>query len=245
MKNHDKHQDVKRDRKKESGYGGSKEHSKSENHKHFDADEDTTPRISFQIDFSLAEGQIKGKITHRLTHKQMEFDGLDQAAISQFMKKYLSGLDKGVARTTETVHLPSGRDQDATKQTQAPTSTEIRTKTFHVIPAGSSQPSAILQPGQPFQLQWCFDPPASLSVRGQQMSYKISVCRKQLDSGQRELVGITEGEAASIEALTASIHSGPLPSGTYRLEADARFSLRDKKPDWTGDCRSSCVIHVA
>ena len=56
-------------------------------------------RISFFVDFSLEEGQIKGKMTHRLTNKQVDFAGLDQAAITQFMKKYLSRLEKGVAET--------------------------------------------------------------------------------------------------------------------------------------------------
>lgn len=237
--------EAKRERKKEPGNGGFKEDLKSESQGHFDADEDTTARISFQIDFTLAEGQIEGKITHRLTHKQMDFIGLDQNAISQFMKKYLSRLDKGVARTAESGQLPARDDQDAGAEKAEPPSSEIRTKGFYVIPAGSTHPTEILQPGQPFQLQWCFDPPAGLAARGQHMSYKVSICRKKLAGGHRELLGEIEGNVACSEALTASIHSEPLPSGTYRLEADATFSLKGKKPDWTGACRNSCLIHVA
>jgi hypothetical protein len=249
MKNHEKRHkelsgtEVKRDRKKESSDGGFKEDQKAESHHRFDADEDTTARISFLIDFSLAEGQIEGRITHRLTNTQMKFVGLDQTTISQFMKKYLSRLDKSVVRTTEREQLPSTDYQNAEKE--EPASNEIRTKSFLVIPAGAGQPTDILQQGQPFQVQWCFDPPASLSVRGQHMNYKVSICRKKLASGHREVVGEIKGDVACSEALTASIHSEPLPSGTYRLEADATFSLKGRKPDWRSACRNSCLVHVA
>jgi hypothetical protein len=70
------------------------------------------------------------------------------------------------------------------------------------------------------------------------MNYKVSICQKKLASGHREMVGEIEGDVACSEALTASIHSEPLPSGTYRLEADAIFSLKGKKPD-EGACRDS------
>ncbi|MBI5580257.1 MAG: hypothetical protein HY895_13985 [Deltaproteobacteria bacterium] len=251
MKNHEKRHkelsgtEVKRDRKKESGEEGFKEDLKPESHAPFDADEDTTARISFLIDFSLAEGQIEGRIIHRLTNKHMKFVGLDQTAISQFMKKYLSRLDKSVVRATEREQVPSTDYQDAEKEEAAAASNEIRTKSFLVIPAGAAQPTEILQQGQPFQVQWCFDPPASLSVRGQHMNYKVSICRKKLASGHREVVGEIEGDVACSEALTASIHSEPLPSGTYRLEADATFSLKGRKPDWSGVCRDSRLVHVA
>ena len=251
MKNHEKRHkelsgtEVKRDRKKESGNGGFKEDLKPEGHHHFDADEDTTARISFLIDFSLAEGQIEGRITHRLTNKHMKFVGLDQTTISQFMKKYLSRLDKSVVRTTGREQLPSTDYQNADKEKEVPASNEIRTKSFLVIPAGAGQPTEILQQGQPFQVQWCFDPPASLAVRGQHMNYKVSICRKKLASGHREVVGEIEGDVACSETLTASIHSEPLPSGTYRLEADATFSLKGRKPDWRSACRNSCLVHVA
>jgi len=251
MKNHEKrHKEIsgtemKRDRKKESGNGGFKEGLITESHYQVDADEGSTARISFLIDFSLAEGQIEGKITHRLTNKYMEFVGLDQTTITQFMKKYLSRLDKGVVKTAECEQRPSTYYQQTENEEEKPPSNEIRTKSFLVIPAGSGQPTEILQQGQPFQLQWSFDPPASLAVRGQHMNYKVSICRKKLASGHRELMGEIEGDIACSEALTASIHSEPLPSGTYRLEADATFSLKGKKPDWSSASRNSCLIHVA
>ena len=61
------------------------------------AGEETMARISFLVDFSLEEGRIKGKITHRLTNKQEEFDGLDQTAITGFLKKP-ARLEKAVRK---------------------------------------------------------------------------------------------------------------------------------------------------
>lgn len=250
MKNHEKrHKEIsgiegKRDRKKEPGNGGLKEDAERGSHHHFDADEDTTARISFLIDFSLTGGQIEGKIIHRLTNKQLEFIGLDQNTIIQFMKKYLSRLDKGVVNTADIEKPPLRYDQDEQKKGKDFPQNEIRTKSFRVIPAGAREESSILQHGQPFQLQWSFDPPQSLAVEGWPINYKVSICRKQLSSGHRELLGEMEGNIDCSEDLTATIHSEPLPAGTYRLEADAKFKLNSKKTDWSSSCRNSCLIHV-
>ncbi len=251
MKSHEKrHKETSgieedRDRKREPGNGGFTDSFNSEDHHQLAADEDTTARISFLIDFSLAEGQIQGKITHRLTHKQTEFAGLDQTAITQFIKKYLSRLEKGVVKTSEREPLPSIVVQDLEREEKDFPSKDIRTRSFSVIPAGAARPTEILQQGQPFQLQWCFEPPTSFVARGEHLKYKVRICRKKLASGNREVLGEIEGDIDCTEVLTACIHSEPLPPGTYRLEADAKFSLKSKKADWSSACRNSSLIHVA
>jgi hypothetical protein len=251
MKSHEKrHKELSgiegtRDRKREPANGGLTESLNAESHHQLAADEDPTARISFLIDFSLAEGQIQGKITHRLTHKQMEFGGLDQMAITQFMKKYLSRLEKGVVKTSERESLPVVDVQDVAREEKETPSKDIRTQSFNVIPAGATRPTEILQQGQPFQVQWCFETPESFVVRGEHLKYKVSICRKKLASGNRELLGEIEGDIDCTEALTACIHSEPLPPGTYRLEADATFSLKSRKTDWSSACRNSRLIHVA
>jgi hypothetical protein len=207
--------------------------------------DDSTARITFAIEFSLSEGKIEGKITHRLTGKSMEFAGLDQTTITQFMKKYLSGLDRGPARAMDSAHLASPCERQSRTEKPGSTPDRSRTRSFHVIPAGAARPTDILQQGQPFQLQWSIEPPDGLVDRGQPLSYAVRVCRKKLAGGRRELLGEIKGEIVCCEALTANIHSEPLPSGTYRLEADARFSLKNQKTGWVSAARDSCLIHVA
>jgi hypothetical protein len=251
MKSHEKrHKDTSgieepRERKREPTNGDPAESVNAESHSHLAAAEDTSARISFLIDFSLAEGQIQGKITHRLTNKHTEFTGLDQTAITQFMKKYLSRLEKGVVKMSGREALPAIDVQDTEKEEREIPSNDIRTRSFSVIPAGTARPTEFLQQGQPFQLQWCFEPPESFVVRGEHLKYKVSICRKKLASGNRELLGEIEGDIDCTEALTACIHSEPLPAGTYRIEADAQFSLRSKKADWSSTCHNSNLIHVA
>jgi hypothetical protein len=248
MKNHDKrHKEMsgmeeKRDRRKGNG---DNIHAASPHHSV--AGEETMARISFLVDFSLEEGQIKGKITHRLTNKQVDFDGLDQAAITQFMKKYLSRLEKGAAETAdrgpiEPIHVElAGKRKEGEKEIS---SDEIRTRSFSVIPAGSSQPTEMILQGQPLQLQWCFEPSADFAFRGERMNYKVSICRKKLAGGHRELLGEIGGEINFTDPVTACIHSEPLPPGTYRIEADAEFSLKSKKAAWRRTCHNSSLIQV-
>jgi hypothetical protein len=248
MKNHEKrHKEMsgmeeKRDRRKGNG---DNIHAASPHHSV--AGEETMARISFLVDFSLEEGQIKGKITHRLTNKQEEFDGLDQTAITQFMKKYLSRLEKGVAETAdrgpiEPIHVEAaGKRKEGGKEISPD---EIRTRSFSVIPAGATQPTDIVLQGQPLQLQWCFEPSPEFPFRGERMNYKVSICRKKLAGGHRELLGEIGGEINFAEPMTACIHSEPLPAGTYRIEADAEFSLKSKKPAWRHTCHNSSLIQV-
>ena len=44
--------------------------------------------------------------------------------------------------------------------------------------------------------------------------------------------------------MTACIHSEPLPPGTYRIEADAEFSMKSKKAAWRQTCHNSSLIQV-
>lgn len=250
MKNHEKRHTgttesaSKRGSKIEPTADAASEGSLSNRPNPTDPVEDSTARITFVTEFSLSDGKIEGKITHRLTGKFMEFVGLDQTAITQFMKKYLSGLDRGLGRAMESEPLPLPRERQRGTEKAGSTPDRLRTKSFHVIPAGTGRPADILQQGQPFQLQWSFEPPDSLVDQGQQLSYAVSICKKKLAGGRRELLGEIKGDIACCEALTANIHSEPLPSGTYRLEADARFSLKNKKTGWVSAARDSRLIHV-
>ena len=250
MKNHEKRQTgttesaSKRGVKNEPTADASSETSLPNRPNPIDSAEDSTARITFVTEFSLSEGRIEGRITHRLTGKSMEFAGLDQTTITQFMKKYLSGLDRGPGRVADSERLASPRERQSGTEKPGSTADRLRTRSFQVIPTGAARPTDILQQGQPFQLQWSFEPPDGLVDRGQQLSYAVSICRKKLAGGRRELLGEIKGEIVCCEALTANIHSEPLPSGTYRLEADARFSLKNKKTGWVNAARDSCLIHV-
>ena len=205
-----------------------------------------TEGISFLIDFSLTEGQIEGTITHCRTDKQMEFAGLDQTAISQFMKRYLSRLEKSVAKMPIEEAAQQIHEVADVQKEEARTDPhgEMRTRSFGVIPAGAGQPSEILQQGQPFQLQWSFEPPAMSDMEGEQLHYRIVICGKNLEGGERLKVGEIKGQIDFGSPLTAHIPSEPLPPGAYRLEADSMFSLKSKIAEWHSACRERRLIQV-
>jgi hypothetical protein len=237
----------KRDRKSKLFNGEPKGISSAENHHHPDTQEDTTARISFLVDFSLAEGEVRGKIIHRLTDKQAEFVGLDQATITQFMKKYLSRLEKNVIKmpqeeTSHQIHeLAEGKEEEV-KEIPA---SEMRTRSFGIIPAGTGLPTGILQQGQPFRLEWVFEPPSILTTQGEKLDYKVVVCRKRLAGGGRELFGEIKGQIDFTQTLTARFPSEPLPTGTYRLEGEAAFwSSKSKTPGHRSTCSDSCLVQV-
>lgn len=231
--------------------GEPKEVSIAENHHHPANDKDTTARISFLIDFSLAEGEIRGKITHRLTDKQVKFAGIDQATITQFMNKYISRLEKNVIKMpAEEVSPPIHELAEEKKEEARETPfSEMQTRSFDVIPLGTAHPQRVLQQGQPFQFQWSFEPPSFLGLEGEKLNYRVIICRKKLAGGPRELVGKTEGQVDFSETLTsgiqASLQSQPLPRGTYRLKGVTHFwSSKSKKPGWRSSCSDSCLIQV-
>jgi hypothetical protein len=210
------------------------------------ADEDLYKGISFEIVFVLKDKQIEGTITHTLTGKKIPFSGLDQIAITQFMKGYLSRLEKSVEKMPveeqpQQIHEFAEVQKE---ETRAVPRGEMRTRGFGVIPSGATQPTEILQEGQPFQLQWSFDPPAMSDMEGEQLDYRVLIWGKNLDSGQRLTIGEKKGQAVFGSSLTAHMPSEPLPPGMYRLEAKSNFDVKSAKSEWHSSCRESRLIHV-
>jgi hypothetical protein len=202
--------------------------------------------IPFLVNFSLKGGQIKGTITHCLTKKQLEFSGLDQTAITQFMKGYLFRLEKSVEKMPDEeqpqqIHEFAGVQKEETKAVPCG---EMRTRSFGLIPSGATQPAEILEEGQPFQIQWSFDPPAMLGMEGEQLDYRVLIWGKNLDSGQRLTFGEKKGQTDFGSPLTAHMPSEPLPLGMYRLQAKSIFDVKSAKSDWHSSCRESRLIHV-
>jgi hypothetical protein len=202
--------------------------------------------IPFLVNFSLKEGEIEGTITHCRTNTQMKFVGLDQAAIGQFMKRYLSRLEKSIEKMPAEEPTPQFFESvevqgDEAKKTAAG---EMRTRSLDVVPSGAAQPTDILLKGQPFQLQWSFEPPSLSGMAGEKMHYRIVICGKNLKGGERIKVGEVSGKIDFGSALTAHIPSGPLPPGPYRLEADSDFSMKSKIAPWHSACRERRLIQV-
>jgi len=250
MKNHEKRQmpaaKDKRDSRSKASSDKPLDLPAAESHHRQAADDDLTEGISFLIDFSLTEGQIEGTITHCRTNKQMEFAGLDQTAISQFMKRYLSRLEKSVARMPIDESVQQIHEVADVQKEEARTDRHgmMRTRSFGVIPAGAGHSSEILRHGQPFQLQWSFEPPAMADMEGEQLQYRIVICGKNLEGGERLKVGEVKGKIDFGSSLTAHIPSEPLPPGAYRLEADSVFSLKSKIAEWQSACREKRLIQV-
>jgi hypothetical protein len=229
------------------GDGEPKSPAAAEDHHSPAVSEDATARISFSVDFYLVEGQMEGEIVHRLTGKPMKFIGLDQAAIIQFMHKYLSRLEKGIIRPPQEElpqAFPLEAEQAPEEITAAPLPLEMRTRSFDVFPAGATYPTEIVRQGQPFQINWCFDPPPNLAEQGEILKYRVSICRKQFGTNGREMIGEAKGETECDKVLTACIRSEPLPSGTYRLEANASFSLKSERPEWHSTCQNTYLLQV-
>lgn len=203
--------------------------------------------IPFLVNFSLKEGQIKGKITHCLTNKPLEFSGLDQNEIIKFMKGYLFRLEKSAEKMTfeeqpQPIHAPA--DVQLTEEARITPSGEMRTRSFGVIPAGSAQSMEILRQGQPFQLQWTFESPSMSGMEGDQLHYRIVISGKNLEGGERLKIGDTTGQIGFGSPLTAHIPSEPLPPGAYWLEADSDFSLKSNVAEWRSACRERRLIQV-
>jgi hypothetical protein len=211
------------------------------------SDEELKQGISFFVDFSLTDGQIEGTITHCRTEKQMKFSGLDQNAIIQFMKGYLFRLEKSIEKMP-VEEEPQPSESPAEVQPSAglrisPTG-EMRTRSFGVIPSDAARPTEVLQQGQPFQVHWSFDPPAMADLEGQQLDYRVVIWGKNLDDGQRLMIGDHKAKIGFGSPLTARIPSAPLPPGAYRLEAESIFGLKSAKSEWHSSCRERRLIQV-
>jgi len=253
MRNHEKrHKDLsikrdKKDLKDKTSDIEPKKLSAVESHHALEPDKETTARISFLIDYTLVEGDLRGKITHRLTDKHEEFSGLDQTTITQFMKRYLSRLEKSVEKMT--VEVPPQKIREFAKaqlkeEVKKSPRGEMRTLGLEVIPADASQPTKSLRQGQPFQLQWSFESPSITDMKGEQLEYRVVINGKNLRGGKHLKIGDFQGKTEFGKALTALIPSEPLPPGVYLLEADADFSLKSIKSDWHSECRERSLIQV-
>jgi hypothetical protein len=251
MKNHGKyHKEIsgmkeKRDSKSKTSNGDTALAS-DESHLRLAADEDLDKGISFLIAFSLKEGQIEGTITHRLTNKQTRFSGLDQTAMMQFMKRYLSRLEKSVANmpieeSSQQIHEVAEAHKEEARTVPH---CEMRTRSFGVLPEGFAQHAELLQQGQPFQLQWSFESPSMSDMEGEQLHYRIVISGKNLEGGERLKIADTTGQISFGSPLTASIPAAPLPPGAYRLEADSDFILKSKIAEWHSACRERRLIQV-
>jgi hypothetical protein len=208
--------------------------------------EDLKNGIAFHVNFLLKEGQIKGKITHRLTKKHVEFDGLDQNSITQFMKGYLSRLEKSVEKMPAEEPPPQFLETTEAQSDEAKITVtgEMQTRSFGLVPAGSTQPTELLRQGQPFQLQWSFEPPTISDMEGKQLCYRIVISGKNLEGGERLKIGNIKGQIGFGSVLTARIPSEPLPPGAYWLEADSDFSLKSKVAEWRSACHERRLIQV-
>jgi hypothetical protein len=211
--------------------------STAENHRSIDVDKDKTTGMSFLIDYKLVAGELKGTITHQQTNIKEEFSGHGEATIIQFMKRYLSKVEKNVRKVPVEEPPQLG-------EVRITSPGEMRIPSLEVIPAGSARPSDILQQGQTFHLRWTFEPPSPSGITGEQLHYRIAVCGKNLERGERIKIGEGGGEIDFSSALTALIASGPLPPGTYIVEADAGFSLKSMKSDRQSACRERRLIQV-
>ena len=240
-----------KDQKSKSFDGEPKEPSKVESQKHVDADEDTTGRMSFYIDFWLTEGELQGQIIHRPSGKPLKLSARDWTTkITEFLNKYLSSLEKSVAKrpveeSSQQVPELTEAHQKAVKETP---SMRMQTRSFGVFIKGTDHPIKILQKEQPFAYKWSFEPPASFGIEGEDLGYKVIICRKNLAGGEREIVVDEKGEVdkeTDFPDPLIVIPSKPLPAGTYRLEGEAKFiSSKSTMPESSIKCKESCLILV-
>jgi hypothetical protein len=238
----------KKDEKSKSFDGEHQEHPKVESKQHVDADEDTTGRMRFSIDFWLAEGEVQGQIIHRPSGKPLKLSARDWTTkITEFLNRYLSSLEKSVARRpVEESSQQTPELTEAHQEVKETPSRKMQTRSFGVFIKGTDHPIKILRKEQPFAYKWSFEPPVSFGIEGEDLDYKVIICRKNLAGGEREIVvdekGEVEKETDFPDPLIV-IPSKPLPSGTYRLEGEAKFiSSKSTMPE--SSIKESCLILV-
>jgi hypothetical protein len=231
--------------------GEHKEPPKVESQQHVDAKDDTTGRMSFYIDFWLAEGELQGQIIHRPSGKPMKLSARDWTTkITEFLNKYLSSLEKSIA--TRPVEEPPQETPELAeaheKEVKETPSRKMQTRSFGVFIKGTDHPIKILQKEQLFAYKWSFEPPASFGIEGEDLDYKVIICRKDLAGGKREIVVDEKGEIkkeTDFRDPLIVIPSKPLSAGTYRLEGEANFiSSKSKMPESSIRCKESCLILV-
>lgn len=257
MKEHERHhKDPGSTKGKKNGNsksfdGEHKEPPKVKSQQHVDADDGTIGRMSFDIDFWLAEGELQGEIIHRPSGKPLKLSARDWTTkIAEFMKKYLSSLEKSIATrpvkesSQETPELAEAHKKEV-KETP---SRKMQTRSFGVFIEGTDRAIKILQKEQPFEYKWFFEPPASFGIEGEDLDYKVIIFRKDLTNGKCEIVVDEKGEIqkeTDFRDPLIGIPSEPLSAGTYRLEGEANFiSSKSKMPESSIRCKESCLILV-
>ena len=236
-KRHKNMSGIRKNGKSKPSNSAPRDSSTAETHRPADVDKDKTSGMSFLIEYKLVAGELQGTITHKQINIQEEFSGFDQATIIQFMKRYLSKVEKSVRK------VPS-EEPPQPGEVKITSPGEMQKPGLEVIPAGCAQPSDILQQGQTFQLRWTFEPSKLSGITGKQMHCRIVVCGKNLERGERIHIGEGEEKIDVSGALTALIASEPLPPGTYIVEADAGFDLKSMKSDRQSACRARRLIKV-
>lgn len=257
MKEHERHhKDPGSTKGKKSGNsksfdGEHKESPKVKSQQHVDADEDTTGRLRFYIDFWLDEGEVKGQIIHGPSGKPLKLSARDWATkITGFLKKYLSSLEKSVAaRPVEESSQEAPELAEAhKKELKEASSRKVQTRSFGVFIEGTDHPIKILQKEESVEYKWSFETPASFGIEGVGLDYEVIICRKGLAGGKREIVVAEKGEIKKETDFSdplVVIPYEPLPAGTYRLEGEAKFiSSKSKMPESSIRCKESCLILV-
>jgi hypothetical protein len=244
------HSPTKKDPKKSETSKGKAEDSHKIEGLQPSANEGTTGHIQFLVDFRLAEMDWRGIITHRKTQTKEEFLGVDQMKITQFMKKYLSRVDTGSKEPPGEPLQPNSHlaEQQKKEAKEAPPY-EMRTRSFSVIPAGTTYATGVMTQDQPLQLKWSFESGSISDIEeNEQIHYKVIISRMKLPDGPLEMFSETtlNEKMPFRKTFDIIIPSEPLPPGTYRLEAQANFwSLKSKKPEWHSNlCKETCVIEV-
>jgi hypothetical protein len=235
---------ARKDGKSKTSNSEPKDLSTAENQPPVEVDEDATTGISFLIDYSLVAGELQGKIARRLTHKHEkyfgkpdEFSGHGETTIIQFMKRHLSKVEKSVRKV-------QGEEPPQPGEVKITSPGEMRKPGLDLVPEGSAQPSDILKQGQTFQLRWTFEPPKPSGITGEQLHYRIVVYGRNLESGKRIKIGEGEEQIDFGSTLTAIIQSGPLPPGTYIVQADAGLRLKSMRSDRQSLRHKSRLIQV-
>ena len=241
------HPGAKKDQKKsEPSKGNLEESQKVEGHPDLGDIKHKPGALEFLIEFIYAGDEWRGNIKHRMTNKQDQFLGLDLEKITQFMKPYLSRMEKSVIK--KPMEQPSQPVQalaeEQEKKGKEISLNEVRTTSYGVIAAGTTHTTGLLQQGQPFKIQWSFEPPSIPGMESEKMDYKIIVYRKELPGGAKCEVDRKEGQKGLREPLTASFECESLPPGTYRLQGHSLFSIKSKKPEWRSLCRETCLVDV-
>jgi len=257
MKEHESHQKEagstkgKKNGNSKSFDGEQKGPPKIESKQHVDTNNGTTGRMSFIIDFWLAEGELQGQIIHRPSRKSLKFSVHDWTTkIIEFLNKYLSSLEKSIATmSVEESSVESTESAESYREEVEETpSRKMQTRSFGVFIKGTDHPIKMLRKEQFFEYKWFFKPTAFFGIDDEVLNYKVIICRKELAGGKREIVVEERGEIekdTDFRDPLIVISSKPLSAGTYRIEGEAIFiSSKSEMPESSIRCKESSLILV-